>query len=480
MRNVSIKKNAVLNTLKTLLNVLFPLVTYPYIARILHVDNIGKFDFSKSIVSYFLLIAGFGISQYGVREGSGLRDDQQKLNKFCSEIFSLNVIISILSYVLLFALLLIGEFFDDYFSLILIFSINIMGTTLSIEWLYSLEEDFKYITLRSLFVQIVSLICMFIFVRKPEDYINYALITVLSFSGSSIFNFYHSKKYVKLRFTMHVNWRKHFPKLTVFFFNSLASMIYLSSDITLIGILKGDYFVGIYSTATKIYTIFKQLANSVLLVSVPRLSYYLINKNKEAYLKLSNKIFNLVILIVIPMSVGIIFLSNEIVLIIAGNGYERSVYSLSILSVASTFSLLSAFFVYGVLLPYKLERKVLLVTLISAIVSIILNFILIPFIAELGAAISTLIAELLTMIFAWKYSNQLVLQFKFKSSLLISLASGFLIAVVCTFVNIGVNHPLIKMVVSVSLSIICYIILLLITKNDYFLSFLPSKWNKKS
>ncbi|MBP2097197.1 flippase [Enterococcus rivorum] len=474
MKTISIKKNAVLNTLRTLLNVIFPLITYPYIARVLHVENIGKYDFSKSIVSYFILIAGFGIAQYGVREGSGIRDNKKELDHFCSEIFSLNIVTTIVAYVFIFFLIFVGNLFEDYQLLIMIFSLNILGTTLSVEWLYTLEEDFQYITLRSLAVQIISLFCMFLFVKETSDYLKYALITVFSFSGSSVFNYYHAKKYVNLKFTFRINWKKHLPRLTIFFFNSLASMIYLNSDITILGILKGNYFVGIYSTATKIYTIFKQLANSVLLVAVPRLSFYVMHKEIKKYSILLNKILNMIILAILPMSLGIIFLRVEIVNLVAGVGYEQSVHSLAVLSITSIFSLLSAFFVYGVLLPYKQEKKVLVATIVSAIVNIILNFITIPYIEEVGAALSTLIAEFLVLVLTYAYSKKYISKIDIKSSMIISFFGSILIGIICVGIARKFDSVLVQLVFSVILSLIGYSGILLVSKNKYFLSLLPS------
>ncbi|EGC69443.1 hypothetical protein IGJ01_002172 [Enterococcus sp. AZ089] len=407
MNKVSLRQNALYSTLRTALNVIFPLLTYPYITRVLSVENIGRIDFSKSIVAYFLLIAGFGIAQYGVREGSRYRDDKTKFLKFCNEIFSINILFSIISYILLGILIFQSDFLSSYTIIIAIFSVNIIGTTLSVEWVYTVLEDFRYITIRTALVQVISLILLFVFVKSEKDYLTYALITVFSFSGTSIINFLHVRKFVKLRLVLKIEFKNHFTGLFIFFVNSIASIIYLNSDITLLGLITTSYYVGLYSVATKVYTIFKQVANSVLLVSTPRLSNYAAKNNFDLYSNLCIKMFNFVIISIIPLGTLLIVLSKPIINILAGTSFERSAISLSILSLASVFSLLSSFYVYAILLPFKKEKLILYSTISSALLNIILNLILIPYFQEIGAAISTLFAEISVMVLAVRFSKNI-------------------------------------------------------------------------
>ena len=180
---------------KTLMSMIFPLVTYPYVTRILQVENIGKINFSGSVVSYFTLLAGLGISTYAIREGAGLRQDKHKFEIFSNEVFTINIISSMVSYALFVCMLIAVQDLHPYIPLILIQSIGIIGPTVGVEWLYSVYEDYEYITIRSIVVQIASMILMFVFVHKQSDYILYTGILVFASTAAYLFNFVIQKIY---------------------------------------------------------------------------------------------------------------------------------------------------------------------------------------------------------------------------------------------------------------------------------------------
>ena len=155
MKNKSLKFNAILNVIKQLCSVIFPLITIPYVSRILQSENYGKYNFGNSIISYFSLIAALGVSTYAVREGAKYRDDLKKITKFSREIFTINIISMIISYLLLFILLAVPSPLTSYRKLILIQSIVIFLTTIGADWINTIYEDFAYITLRYIFMQII-------------------------------------------------------------------------------------------------------------------------------------------------------------------------------------------------------------------------------------------------------------------------------------------------------------------------------------
>ena len=195
MKRKSIAVNAFLNGLRSLLNILFPLITFPYISRKLTVEGIGIYNFSNSIVSYFLMIAALGISNYAIREGAKYRNDKNKIERFSSEVFTINIASTLVAYVLLFLCLIIFSKLHSYILCILIFSLQIFFTTIGTEWIYQIYEDYTYITVRSIIFQIVSIILLFIFVKTPNDYLNYAAITVFSAVGANVLNFIHARQY---------------------------------------------------------------------------------------------------------------------------------------------------------------------------------------------------------------------------------------------------------------------------------------------
>lgn len=460
MKEKSLKSSALLNMIRTLLNVFFPLITFPYITRILSPDGIGILDFGKSISGYFVLISGLGITQYAVREGSAIRSDRERFTDFASQIFSINFISMFVSYMLLFITISLSSYLREYQSIILIFSLQMIFNTLSVEWIYNIYEDFAYITIRSIIVQIISIILMFLLVKQPSDFTNYAWITTLSTGGGYILNFIHVKKYVNLKFTIDKMISTHLKPIFILFFNNIASTIYLNSDITVIGFISGNYYVGIYSTAVKIYTIVKQLTNALLMATVPRLSNYYMNKEVDKYKETLSRILEILSMLVFPATVGLIMLREPIILIIAGEEFVRSTSSLMILSVGLIFSVLATFLVYGILLIQKKEKYILKITVISALLNLVLNFAMVPFLQERGAAVSTMLSELLICILALRKIGNTFSFIINKKTILVIVIECISIICICFLTNIFVTDSIAIIISSIVVSITIYYLLL--------------------
>lgn len=160
--------NAFLNGLRSVLNLIFPLITFPYISRVLSVNGIGIYNFSNTYIGYFILIAGLGIATYAVREGAKYRDNKEQIEEFSSEVFSINILATVIAYILLLLSLVIFKNLNNYVACILIFSIQILFTTLGTEWIYTIYEDYTYITIRSIIFKILSIILLFIFVKDRQ------------------------------------------------------------------------------------------------------------------------------------------------------------------------------------------------------------------------------------------------------------------------------------------------------------------------
>ena len=205
MKRKSLKVNAALNGIKSILSLLFPLITFPYVSRVLGANGIGIYNFSNSIVNYFILIAGLGVNTYAVREGAKYRDNFNKISKFSSEVFSINLVSTLIAYILLLLSLIVFSNLRNYFVCIAIFSLQIFFTTIGTEWIYTIFEDYAYITLRSIAFNIISVLLLFLFVRSKNDYLQYAAITVFAAVGSNVFNYIHAKKMVSIKFSWHLN-----------------------------------------------------------------------------------------------------------------------------------------------------------------------------------------------------------------------------------------------------------------------------------
>ncbi|MBN2957185.1 flippase [Blautia massiliensis (ex Durand et al. 2017)] len=472
MKKKSLAKNAALNMFKTLMSMIFPLVTYPYVTRILQVENIGKINFSGSVVSYFTLLAGLGISTYAIREGAGLRQDKHKFEIFSNEVFTINIISSMVSYALFVCMLIAVQDLHPYIPLILIQSIGIVGPTVGVEWLYSVYEDYEYITIRSIVVQIASMILMFVFVHKQSDYILYTGILVFASTAAYLFNFCHSKKYIRLRLTRNPNIKKHIKPIVVIFAMSVATTIYVNSDTTMLGCMAGNYYVGLYNAATKIYTVMKSLMAACILVSLPRLSNYLAIEEYAEYSEKASSILNGFLTFLPPIVIGVFMTAPQIISILAGESFLDATISLRILCISLFFSIVAVYMTNVVLLPLKKEKQIMYATFASAIINLLLNFIFIPLWKQTGAAITTVVAEIVVMLWqvcAYKKSNHCIELRLNKSNLKAIFIACCVIILICVSIDTFQMKFIVVFSVKVILSIISYIIILVVLHHTIVL-----------
>lgn len=482
MKNKSLKMNGVLSLVKQLCALLFPLITYPYVLRVLGATNVGKVSFSSSVISYFSLIAAFGIGNYAIREGARIRDNKPKIENFVDQMFTINCYFTVFAYGLLVGLYAIWTKLHNYSGLVAVQSLTIIFTTFGIDWFYQIYEDYFYITVRAISVNIISLVMMFILVRKPNDYIIYAGITVIANGGANIFNFIHSRNLMKIRLVKKVNFKKHILPMLILFCNNVVVTIYVNSDVTMLGIMKTDQVVGIYNVSVKIYSIVKSLVSSLIVVTLPRVSMMVSKGRKDEYHVLTNKLLNVLSSLVLPTIVGLYMISKNAILIIGGNEFLGGVTTLRILSIALMFSVTASFYTTSILLPNKKEKSILIATLTSSILNVVLNLFFIPIFSLNGAAFTTLLAELsVTIIAGYSAKNYFHFAIKIKDILLVVIGCIGII-VTCALLNGQFSSVIIDTVVKMVVSSVVYGIVLLVGRHSLakpMLKTLTSKYMRK-
>jgi O-antigen/teichoic acid export membrane protein len=463
----SVKINAILNTLKQLCQVVFPLITVPYVSQVLQAENYGKVNFSGSIVGYFSLIAGLGICNYAIREGAAIRENRYELEKFQNEVFTINLYSTLFSYCLLVIMYFSATTVRNYSVLIFIQSTSILFSTLGTDWINAIHEDYVYITLRYLIIQFLSIVALFLFVKTSEDYIIYAAINVFASAGGNLFNiFYIRSKYSKLRLVRHCNLRRHLSPILILFFNTVAVTIYVNSDTTILGVVQGDFAVGIYGVATKIYLIVKQVLNAVIIVSLPRLSAYIGQNNKIAYHALLYKIFNAVVVLVFPCIVGIFMLSKEIILAISGESYAVGFRALQILSFSLGFAVLACFYCVCVLLPQKKDKLCLIASVVSGSLNIILNIIVVPLWSYNGAALTTLLSEMIVFLIYIYFAQKLQKSLCSMRTVTSTFVGCIAVVAICYFIKSSIQDLWGCIILSVVCSGISYLFIMILFKND--------------
>lgn len=477
----SVKSNAILNTLKTICSTIFPLITVPYATRILKAYNYGKVGTSNSIISYFLLIAMLGIVTYAQREGPAIRDSKEKFTMFASELFSINVYATIVSYICLFVLIYLSNKLKSYKPLLFIQSIQIILTTIGADWINTIYEDYFYVTIRYIIVQCVSLLLLFLFVRTPRDYLIYALIMSLATTGGNIFNVFYIRRYCKLRLLSLKKCSKHIKPIMKLFAVNITMTVYVSSDITILGLLIGNKDAGIYQLSAKIYTMIKQMLVAVFSVAMPRLSYYLGVENDESYINLLKNIFRSIVTLVFPLMAGLFILSPKLLMILGGKEFIIGDLSLKILSLATFASLFSYFFANCILVLFRKDNIFLIATMASACINVTLNFILIPIFSYNGAALTTLLAEIIMLfIVIYNSMNIELIQKNIKSIFydlrvfISSLIGCVFIVIICVFLDKLIVAPLINVLVSFVISSIGFVIIEIILKNQFVINSIES------
>lgn len=467
----SIKLNAVLNITRQCCHIVFPLITYPYISRILGSSNLGRYSFADSIVQYFLILASLGIPTYAIREGARIRNQKGRIEQLSAQLFTLNLLSLVISMLILVGMTWYTPRIRRESILIFILSFNIIFSTIGRDWINSIYEDFLYITIRFIIFQIFALVSTFLFVKNTDDYLKYAIICMVANSGGYLVNLFYSKKYIPIRLSKHIDMQTHLKPVLYLFCITVTISIYVKSDITVLGFLRSNSEVGIYTLASKIYTIIKSVLNAVITVTLPRISYYLGDMQTNAYNNLIRKLKQVLYTIVFPTIIGVFCLSSEIMLLLGGVEYQSGYIALTILCLALFFSVFGGFYSQAILIPNREEKYFFNITLISAIINVLLNIVIIPFLGIEGAAITTVIAEIFVL-FACRMKAKKYLDKVDGKGNMVIVFGCIAIAFTCFTCRILINQLLLRVVVCILTSTIIYGFILLIGGNQIVLLFL--------
>ena len=475
MKEKSLKLNAVLNITKQCMNLLFPLITFPYSSRILNADGIGKVNFALSIVSYFSLLAGLGIGKYATREAAKIRDDRILLSKFTKEILTINFTTTLISYLLFFIALFAVPRFSEYRALLCVCSSTILFSTFGMEWLYNAKEEYVYTTVRGMCFQVFSLVLLFTLVKTKDDYVKYASINVISSVGSNILNFINIRKLVDFRIRVEREIKKHFRPILILFASTVAVSLYNELDKTMIGFLATDEQVGFYSASTKITKLVIALITAVLTVISPRLSNYA-ETNKDKFFELLEKTFNIILMLSLPFMFGLIVMARPLTLLFCGENFDPSVRIMQIMSVIIFMIPLATFCSTQIFIPLRKDKYTFYPVLVGAIVNAIFNVVLILKFGGLGAGIATVIAES-SVTFA---SFILVKKSGISLGKLFSLfyqyiISSLLMGITVYFIMKKFNDSYFFMFVDILIGIIVYFLVLFLLKNKYVWQIVKSK-----
>ena len=391
-----VKTNYAYNLVNTVSGLLFPLITFPYAARVLLADGIGQVQFYTSIITYISLFSSIGIPLYAVREIAKVKGDAAAQARTAAEILLLHLTLTLLGYAAVAVLCLTVNDIKADIPLFLVLSVQMVFTVIGCEWFYQGIEEFKYITVRNVAVKTAATICLFLLVKTKDDLMMYAVYTVMATVGNNIFNFFRLRKYLGHRVGRFsdLNIFRHLGPASRIFVLNLITSIYVNLDTVMLGFISGATAVGYYTGATKLTRMLLGIVTALGTVMIPKMSHLHASGNTDEFGRLARKSLGFVNFISLPMAAGLAILAPSLINVFCGASYAPAADTLLIISPIILFISLSNVTGIQILYPQGRERTVIISTLIGAVLNFILNLILIPEYQQNGAAAATVVAEL--------------------------------------------------------------------------------------
>lgn len=394
----SMKYNLIMNMILKMSGFIFPLITFPYVSRVLLSEGTGKVAFAQSVISYLSLVASLGIPAYGVRQCAQVRDDKEKLTQCVKELLIINMFCTVCAYIAFIILTFTVPRFAEERTLLLIMSSTIILGTFGVEWFYQSIEQYDYITFRNLGFKVLSIILMFIFVKDQQDYIIYGGITVLGSVGSNFINFIRLRKFLNLKKHYQYNIKKHLTPIFTLFLYYAATTIYTNLDMVMLGFISGDQETGYYNAAVKLKSVLVGAITAIGSVALPRASTYLAKHQVSEFNRLINLSSNLIIFFAFPFCAYFVINADNVIRLLSGEDFINAVPAMRIITPTIIFIGITSITAYQLLIPLGDNKTTLVGAIIGAIADFVLNFLLIPTIGAAGASVGTLAAEFLVLI----------------------------------------------------------------------------------
>lgn len=468
MKKQSIKFNFILNAIRLFLGPIFILLTIPYTTRILGVENLGKVEYVTSIIQYFIMFTSLGMPIYGIREIAKTSDSVYKRTKIVIELGIILVITTIIGYVVLFFLLNNINGFKELKTLILIMSIWIFFNNIGFDWFYQGIENQIYITIRYIFIRILTLFLMYLLIKNENDFVKYGMIVVFMNSGSNILNLINIKKYLSFEDInlKNINIIKHLKPVITISITVISASIYQQLDVVMLGNIN-DKIVAYYTVPNKLIRLVIILITALGTVLLPRISNCIKNNDVENYKKYINYSIKYILMISIPSVVGIFLLADNIILIMAGEKFIESILTMRVLVFILFIVGIAYFLSFQILYPYNKEKYHTYSVTIAAVINFIFNYIMIPKYYQNGAAIGTIIAELTGVMLMLYFTRNYLKEIEFYNlKNLKYFISSIVMGIVILFIkslNLGAFFTLL---ISISLGSIIYFMILFFLKED--------------
>ena len=463
MAKKSIAKNYIYNLVYQILVMIIPLITTPYLSRVLGAENIGIYSYTLSITTYFILFGSLGVAMYGQREIAYSQDKVKERTKTFWEIFLMKLITLGISMIIFYFTFCIHGQYNIYYKILIL---EIIANILDISWFFQGLEEFKKTVIRNTIVKLISVIFIFTLVKTSSDLNKYFIIYVLSTFLGNLTLWVYLPKYIKKISFKELNIFKHLKPTLSLFIPQIAIQLYTVLDKTMIGTLVSDKSeVGYYEQAQKIVKLLMTLATSLGTVMMPRIAHTYASGNKEKLKEYMDKSFAFITMLAFPLMFGIISISTKFVPIFFGSGFDKVSILINVISPIIVIIGLSNVIGTQYLLPTKQQNKFTISVTTGAIVNLILNFILIKMYKSVGASIATVIAELsVTGVQLYLVRKEISIKDILKISYKYIVVS-IIMFLISIFISNIITNNLLSIIIQVIVSGITYFGLLLIFKD---------------
>lgn len=391
-----LKQNFIYNLIYQILLVILPLITVPYVSRILGTEGVGIFSFTYSIVYYFMLIGMLGINNYGNRVVAKTRENKEELSKNFIGIYIIQFIVTTIMIIIY---MIYTIFFSEYRQISIIQSIYLVSVLFDINWLFFGMENFKVTVSRNIIVKIISFISIFVFIRTSNDLWKYTLIMSLSTLIGQIILIPFLKKEISIVKVNLQDITKHFKPCITLFIPVIAVSLYKIMDKTMLGLLANMDEVGLYEQAEKIVSIPMGIITALGTVMLPRISNLVSKGNKKDIYVYIEKSISFMMFLAFPICFGLITISGEFIPLFLGQAFQKSGNIVMFLSVTILFISLANIIRTQYLIPNERDKEYIISVVIGAIINLIFNVIFIPKYQSYGACYGTIAAEFSVMIY---------------------------------------------------------------------------------
>lgn len=403
----NVRNNFFWNILLNISGYLYSLLTFPYVTRVLGAEGLGIASFALSIVDYAILLASLGISAVGIRYIAQNNADEKQRSCVFNGLISIHLTLSLILLVIYLLCVAYIPQLHEYKILYWIGGTKILFNAFLVEWLFQGMQDFRCITLRTLVIRTLYILGIFIFVKDSGDYDKYFYVTIGQIAINAAINWKYSKRYVRFKYSLHQCKEYFFPVLSMGVDKILLSF-YATFNVLFLGFSCGNLAVGYYTAAIKLYTIILSVIVAFNSVFVPYLNDIYAKGNLKAFREIVIRSLRLISTVSIPLIIGGIVLAPEIILLVAGTGYENAVFPFRVILVQVLFVGLAQVLKDQILLTYKKFKQILFVTCSTTSISVLMIITLVPHYAEKGTALAVAIPHLIEILMFSYYAHRCI------------------------------------------------------------------------